>query len=191
MKKLSQKYRITYNAPVTITFSAIALLALVLHYITGGGSTQSLFSVRRASSPLGSPLTWLRFFTHIFGHSDIQHYLSNILLILVLGPGLEDKLGKRKYIHAILLTALLSGLAEYVFFPGSMLLGASGVVFMMIVLASAGSVRRGELPLTLILVFCFYVGGEIIDGLFVSDQVSQLAHIIGGLCGAFTAIKKA
>ena len=29
----------------------------------------------------------------------------------------------------------------------------------------------------------FYLGGEIMDGLFKQDNVSQIAHIVGGLCG--------
>ena len=45
------------------------------------------------------------------------------------------------------------------------LLGASGVVFMMIVLSSFTAARRGEIPVTLILVVIFYLGGEIMDGL--------------------------
>ena len=36
---------------------------------------------------------------------------------------------------------------------------------------------------TLILVVIFYLGGEIMDGLFKQDNVSQIAHIVGGLCG--------
>ena len=34
-----------------------------------------------------------------------------------------------------------------------------------------------------VLVAVFYIGGEIIDGLFLKDNVSQLTHIIGGVCG--------
>ena len=190
MKRFLEKYHIVWNAPVTITFAAIALAALVLGYITRDASTVLLFSVHRAESPIYSPLTWLRFFTHVFGHADLQHYLSNILLILVVGPGLEERLGAKKLIMAMAITAVLSGIAEYLFFPDYMLLGASGVVFMMLILASAGSVKSGELPITMVLVFCFYIGGELIDGLTVRDNISQLAHIIGGVCGAVTAVRR-
>ena len=38
--------------------------------------------------------------------------------------------------------------------------------------------------LTLILVLVLYLGGEIVDGVVLSDNVSQLTHIIGGICGA-------
>ena len=68
------------------------------------------------------------------------------------------------------------------------LLGASGVVFMMIVMSSLAGTKEGKLPLTLILVLLLYLGGEILDGLTKQDNVSQLTHVIGGLCGAFLGL---
>ena len=62
--------------------------------------------------------------------------------------------------------------------------GASGIVFMLIVMASLSGLRRGELPLTLLLVLVLYLGGEVVDALTVQDSVSHLTHIVGGLCGA-------
>ena len=35
----------------------------------------------------------------------------------------------------------------------------------------------------MILVVIFYLGGELLDGLTTADNVSQLTHIVGGLCG--------
>ena len=70
-----------------------------------------------------------------------------------------------------------------IFFPGSALLGASGIVFMMIVLSSFTEVKGGGIPVTLILVVILYLGGEISDGLFKSDHVSQLTHVVGGVVG--------
>ena len=33
-----------------------------------------------------------------------------------------------------------------------------------------------------------YVGGEVLRGVTLSDNVSQLTHVIGGLCGAFLGL---
>ena len=96
---------------------------------------------------------------------------------------LNEKYGSGTMVWMIALTALVTGLVHFIFFPHSALLGASGVVFMMIVLSSFTAARRGEIPVTLILVVIFYLGGEIMDGLFKQDNVSQIAHIVGGLCG--------
>ena len=173
--------KLSYNAPVALTFAILALIALILDGITNGWTTVNLFSVYRSS--LSAPLTWVRFFGHVLGHSGYAHYIGNIVLILVLGPNLEDRFGSWNLLWAIVVTAVISGVVQFVFFPGTMLLGASGIVFMMILLSSFGGVRNGVIPITLILVAVCYLGGELWDAIFVSDNVSQLTHIIGGLCG--------
>ena len=173
--------KISYNAPVALTFALLSLLALAANYFTGGWANARLFSVYQCS--LADPLAWLRFFGHVLGHSDYAHYIGNMVLILVLGPNLEDRFGSWNVLWAILFTALVSGLVQFLFFPSTALLGASGIVFMMILLSSFGGVRNGTIPTTLILVAIFYLGGELWDAIFVKDNISQLTHIIGGLCG--------
>ena len=172
---------IRFNAPVILSFALLSLLALLLGNWTNGAATHQYFSVYRSS--LSDPLTYVRFIGHVLGHADYEHYMGNMLLLLLVGPGLEEKYGSGTMVWMILVTALVTGLVHFVFFPGSALLGASGVVFMMIVLSSFTAMRRGEIPITLILVVIFYLGGEIMDGLFKQDNISQITHIVGGLCG--------
>ena len=174
--------RIQYNSPVVLTFAGVSLIALILGYVTGGAVNTLLFSVYR-SSPL-NPLTYVRLFCHVLGHANYQHYIGNMLMILVIGPVLEEKYGSRSLLRAILITAVVSGLVQIIFFPSTAILGASGIVFMMIVLSSLAGAQEGRIPLTLILVVIFYIGGEVINGVFQQDNISQMAHIIGGLCGA-------
>ena len=175
--------RIRYNSPVVLTFALLALAALPLNTLTGGWTTQHLFSVYRC--PLLDPLAYVRFFGHVLGHSGLSHYMSNMLLLLLVGPPLEEKYGSGTLLQFIAATALATGLVEFIFFPGYALLGASGVVFMMIVLSSFTATQRGGIPLTLILVVALYLGGELVAGLTGTDNISQLAHIVGGLCGMF------
>lgn len=96
---------------------------------------------------------------------------------------MEEKMGSRDLLFAIAVTALVSGLVQLLIGGNAALLGASGVVFMMIILSSITGVAKGEIPLTLILVCIIYLGGEIWEALTTNDTVSQLAHITGGLCG--------
>ena len=178
--------RLQYNSPVVLSFALLSFGVLLLGLLTGGRSNTLLFSVYRSS--LLQPLTYLRFFLHVLGHADLTHYISNMMLILVVGPPLEEKYGGRALLWAIAVTALVSGLVHWLFFPGAALLGASGIVFMMIVMSSLSGMREGSIPLTLILVLVLYIGKEVIDGVTLSDNVSQLTHIIGGLCGAFLGL---
>ena len=179
-------FRIQYNSPVVLSFALLSLGVLLLDGITGGQSTRALFSVYRSS--FRDPGTYPRFVLHVLGHAGYTHYMGNIMMILVVGPPLEERYGSRSLFWAIFLTALISGLVHWLFFPGSALMGASGIVFMMIVMSSLAGMREGCIPLTLILVLVLYVGGEVISGVTLSDNVSQLTHIIGGLCGAFLGL---
>ena len=173
--------KIQYNSPVVLDFALLALLALILGKATGGWLTAKLFCVYR--SPLTDILTYPRFFLHVLGHSGWSHYCGNMLLMLVIGPQLEERYGSRTLLECIALTALITGIFQCVLFPHTAVLGASGIVFMMILMASMGGMRQGGIPLTLILVALFYIGGEIAAAVTAADDISQLSHIIGGVCG--------
>ncbi|MBP8866106.1 MAG: rhomboid family intramembrane serine protease [Acetobacterium sp.] len=173
--------RIDYNAPVTLTFALVALLVLFLSLITYDKSTYLLFSVYRSS--LMDPLAYIRIFTHILGHADFQHLFGNFGYILLLGPMLEEKYGSKKMLIAILITAFVTGLIQIILFPHNPLLGASGIAFMMIMMSSFANFKKGFIPLTLILIACLYLGQEIYTGLVISDNISQLTHIVGGVVG--------
>jgi len=154
----------------------------LLGYVSGGWTNSLLFSVYRA--PLTDPLTYARAFLHVLGHSGWAHYSGNIMLMLVIGPQLEERYGSRSLLSAIAMTALITGLAQCLIFPGTAVMGASGIVFMMILLSSMGGMGSRGIPLTAILVAIFYLGSELVTALTVRDNISQLSHIIGGLCGA-------
>jgi len=183
MKKV---IKLQYNSPVILTFALISFGVLLLNSFTGGRSNTLLFSVYRSS--LANPFTYPRFFLHVLGHSSFSHYMSNIMVLLVAGPALEERYGSRNMFWAIVVTAFVTGMIQWLFFPGTALLGASGIVFMMIVMMSLSGMKSGCIPITLILVLVLYIGGEIIDGFTLRDNVSQLTHVVGGLCGACLGI---
>ena len=174
--------RLQYNSPVVLSFALLSLAVLILGKLTNGSSTLKYFSVYR--SPLTDIFTYPRFFFHVLGHSGYGHYIGNMMLILVVGPPLEEKYGSRSLLWAIAVTALVSGLVQWLFFPHTALLGASGIVFMMIVMSSLAGMKEGSIPITLLLVLTLYIGREIVDGVVLSDNVSQLTHVVGGICGA-------
>lgn len=174
--------KLQYNSPVTLTFALVSLLVLLLDQATGGVSTIKLFSVYQSS--LTNPLTYLRFFGHVLGHADWGHYSSNMVLFLVLGPMLEEKYSSRTFLKMIIITTIVSGLLHILIYPGSALLGASGIVFMMIVLSSAAGMESGRIPITMILVVIIYLGNEMVSGFSIQDGIAHMVHVIGGICGA-------
>jgi len=173
--------RIQYNAPVTLTFAIISALSLALNHYTSGQSNRLLFMVYRA--PLTDPLMYLRLFTHALGHSGPAHYLNNFLIILLVGPMLEEKYGAKWMIKMMIVTAFITGLLWVMMSPYSKL-GASGIVFMLILLSSFTNLKKGHIPLTLILAVVIYLGREIVSAATLDDNIAYMSHIVGGICGA-------
>lgn len=156
-------------------------LATLLNYLTDGKSNQVVFMTYHSS--LFSPLTYVRFLTHVFGHEGWQHFIGNMAYILLLGPMLEEKHGAIKMIEVIFVTALVTGVVNYVFFWNTALCGASGIVFAFILMSSFTSFREGEIPITFILVSVIYLGQQIYEGIVLQDNISNMAHILGGVVG--------
>ena len=177
-----KKRKITFNSPVVLGFVLLSFCVMLLNFLTGGWSNEALFMTYHSS--LLSPLTYLRMFTHVLGHSGWQHYIGNMSYLLLLGPMLEEKYGSRKLLEILCITAVITALVNYFLFPQVALCGASGVVFAFILLTSFTNFGEGELPLTFILVAVIFLGQQVYEGIFVNDNVSNLSHVVGGIVGA-------
>lgn len=179
---MKKKIKISFNAPVTLSFVLICFVATVLDVCSSGRITESVFMTYHSS--LLNPMTYLRFMTHIFGHSGWSHFIGNASYLLLLGPMLEEKYGSGKILEIIALTAFVTALFNYIFFWNTGLCGASGIVFSFIILASFTGFKEGEIPLTFILVAMIFIGQQVYEGIFIHDDVSNISHIIGGLVGS-------
>ncbi len=177
-----KKLKITFNSPVVLGFILISLAVLLLNIVTLGKSNELLFMTYHSS--LKNPLTYVRLFTHVLGHSGWAHYIGNASYILLLGPMLEEKYGSKRMIQVIVITALVTGVVNYLLFPHVALCGASGVVFAFILLTSFTSFKNGEIPLTFILVAIVFLGQQVYEGVFLQDDISNLSHVLGGIIGA-------
>ena len=171
------KIRVTYNAPVTLTFAVICTLIMLLDtYVFDRHLAAALFIIpggKYSSHPFDwkAPLDYFRLFSHVFGHADWQHLISNMSLVLLLGPIIESRYGSRVLALVITITALVTGVINACLITHPEM-GASDVVFMMIMLASFTSFAKNEIPLSFIL---------------QHNGISVAAHIAGGLCGSLFA----
>ncbi len=173
--------RIKYNAPVILTFS---ILAAAIFFVNQSmlNSFDGFVSLN-PHSDFSNPFAMPTLFTYILGHASIDHLLGNLTFILLLGPIMEEKYGSRNMLIMILITALVTAIIQISLFDTG-LWGASGIVFMLIILISFANVRDGEIPVSFILVVLLFIGKEILYSL-QPDHVSQFAHILGGICGGF------
>lgn len=174
-------FRLTYNSPAVLSF-ALVTSALFLINEGLGRSLDPILSLQPGFN-WGSITDYLSLLLHTVGHANWEHLLGNMTLLLLIGPILEEKYGGSMLALMALVTALLTSIIHLLFFSHGVM-GASGLVFMCIMLVSFVNVKEREIPLTFVLVFLLFVGQEVYNS-FQDDNVSQFAHIMGGLCGSF------
>jgi rhomboid protease GluP len=172
--------RVRYNSPVILTFALASAIVLIVNQITGGRFTPTLFILNPFFSA-SNPVDWLRLVLYVVGHRDWAHLISNFSFILLIGPVLEEKYGSLPILLMMLVTALATGFLNILIVKAG-LYGASGIVFMLILLSSFTNIRKGEMPITFILIIALYIVREFVNALS-PDTISQLAHIGGGICG--------
>lgn len=194
---MKKKFKLTYNAPVTLTFAILSVFILLLDkYLLGGHLISPIFTaparigkhIQTASGDMligfnyKSVLDYFRLFTHVLGHSDWNHLLGNFAYILLLGPLLEERYGSKMLLLMIVVTAFVTGVINVCLIPRT-LLGASGIVFMLIVLASITNIEKNVIPLSFVFVVVLFLGRELINAP-KTENISTVAHIAGGLCGS-------
>ena len=175
--------RLKYNAPVTLTFALICTAIVAANQYLVPGLIDGLFTAEGSMTFKYNDIpAYTRVFSYPFGHMGWDHLLSNMTLILLLGPILEERFGSKSLVMMMFITSIVNGLINAFFFPTE-LVGSSGLVFMMIVLTSFNNIKKGEIPMTFLVIISLYMAREII-GAFKYDDISQISHIVGGACGS-------
>ena len=172
---------IKYNAPVVLTFTLISILVMIINQFLLDNLISFWFTASANFSPYSFRF-WITLFSHVLGNISWSQLFSNLAFILLLGPILEESYSSGSLVIMIILTALITSVLNILVFK-SIILGAGGIVFMMILLASFTNFSKGELPLTFVLVLIIYLGREIVNS-FDTGNISEFAHIVGGFCGS-------
>ena len=182
-----KKIKISYNAPVVLSFVLACFLVTLIGIFTNNNSTEFLFSAYRGS--VTNPLTYVRLFTHVLGHSGLEHFIGNAMYLLLIGPMLEEKYGSNTMLKIILCTALVTGVVHCLIWSNYSLCGASGIVFAFIIVSSFTAFKDGEIPISFLLVALLYIGNEIYDGIIIRDNISNFTHILGGVVGSIAGYR--
>lgn len=168
--------RIRLGAPLTLLVAAGCVLGTY-----GPGAAH--FGISGNLGSLLLPWTWLRLLTWPFVHANTAHLLGNLMFFLLLAPNLERKQGPLEFLFCLGLTSVIIGVGHLLFGSATTsLIGASGWVFMLILLSTFTTGEAGTLTVPTILVAVLY-GWQEISAAFTPNQVSQFAHLLGGVCG--------
>ena len=158
---------------------------LVIQELVGNYLTLLMFSVYRSS-----PLDIFAYFRILGMFSDIK--VGSISQIIFAYPTNWTYVGGKvwftKYAVHDYGNGFGYGLVSIIFFKNIILLGASGVVFMLILLGSFVNFQRENT-----LNFRFGCSGlpwcGSCQGSFHRKSITQLIHIIGGICGGLFGFK--
>ena len=170
--------KIKYNSPVILTYAILSICVLVFF---SNGITAKYFSSPSHLS-FTDPYFYLRLISYIAGHGGWGHLIGNLIIILLIGPLLEEKYGSGKLFEMVLITAITTGLLNAFLFSNS-LIGGSGIAFMLILLGSFSNIKSKVIPLTFIIIAVLFIGNEIVSTLRI-DRISQFSHLVGGFIGA-------
>jgi GlpG protein len=175
------------DAPLVTVFAILCFCIHAIDTLIYPKFTISLFSCWPwATFSVMNPLSYIRLFTHVLGHSSWGHLTGNLTMLTVVGPNCEEKYGPMALLRLIFVTAFTTGMWHVLTQPDdSALHGASGVVFMLVLLNSLSNFHYGRVPLSLVMTAGFWLSREVIDHVSdPTDRTSHSAHILGGLVGA-------
>lgn len=170
--------KFSYNSPIVLSVTIICSLLFVVDNMLGG--------VLQIILALPPQLTFLEIYktiTYTLVHGSPEHLIGNLSILLLIGPMLEERYGPKVFLLMCVFTAVFTGILNAFLFD-EYLIGLSGVVFMMVVLASFTNVTGDQIPLTFVLVIVLFVGKEVLNS-FAENNISQFAHIVGGIVGSF------
>lgn len=174
------RIRLTYNAPVVLSFAlaagAVLLVGLYVnpqfvqeYFVSGGGNWSE-------------PMTWVRFFTYSLGSSSILNFLGNITLFLLIGPVLEEQYGS-KWMTAIILISAVTVAVANDYFGGNALMGTGGIDYCFIMILAMSCIRPREIPVSFLLVAAAYIGQSVYIASQTAASASQVPIFTGLACG--------
>lgn len=190
-KTKSLSLNLSYDAPVTVGFSILSLVLFALNHFVFQKNGLSYILTSPSNSggdfpfDISNPLSYLRIILHAFGSADNFAYVSNMIIILLLGPGIEEQYGSVVSGLMMGLSALLSGVLSACFCKVSVS-SSSCIVFMFVLLNSYLSITKKKIPLASVLVLIFYIAGEILSK-NPNGVVGIIVNVSGGLCGSLLA----
>lgn len=125
-----------------------------------------------------------RFITAIFIHGGVGHLLYNLFALLLFGSMLERLIGGKNFLLVFLAAGVFANIISINFYSSS--LGASGAIFgvigALILIRPMLTVFAFGLPMPIFIAGTLWAAGDLI-GIFIPDNVGNIAHLSGMLLG--------
>ncbi len=156
-------------APVTIAIAAVTALVGVLQILPGDVAGQLAYYF---GFSLVEP--W-RFVTYAFVHAGVLHFAFNMLVLWMVGPSIEQRIGRLPFLAAYLVSAAGAAVAVAWLTPASGVVGASGAIYALFGMAIGMQRMLGRVQPALLMIV-----GINLAITFLFGGISWPAHV-GGL----------
>jgi len=137
--------KVDIDAPFTLSFAFLCLVVQILHSIFGRAFVINYFSIMPFKYFVWTNIGhYIRVFSQVVGHSGWEHLTGNMINLLLVGPSCEREFGFKNLTKLVGYVCIASSVAHMLFASNtSVQLGASGVVFMLILLNSLLQLKTG------------------------------------------------
>jgi|APHM01.1.fsa_nt_gi Uncharacterized membrane protein (homolog of Drosophila rhomboid) len=135
---------------------------------------------------------WWKFFASFFGHSDIEHLTNNLFFIGLFGTIYTLVTSSKNFWTTFLISAVGANLTAFIFYPNSVIVGASGGAMGLLSALTVYKPRQTGLalgvpaPMYVVLGIYLLINSA---GLTGQSQVAYEAHLFGLLTGAAIGLK--
>lgn len=174
------------KTPVVFGFFIVTSLVYLIGIYTNGVSTNAFFLTYGLD--LNNALFYITLFTYPFGHMNFSHFSGNMLMLLLFGIPVEKYYNSKKIFIIILVNILITGVIHAIIYPNAYMMGASGIVYMMILLFVIPNLKKDIFSVFKVIVVTTLVIGEFIQCFFNGLGISNLAHFIGAILGLIFGI---
>ena len=196
-------FKLSYNAPFTITLCAVSLIVFLIDKFAFKGSLMAKAFICRSHTgaipfDFKNIKDYITLLSHALGNSSISTLLLNMILALILGPVLEERYGSPVMILMSVITTLIAGVLTACL-GNTPLSGFQSIVIMMIFLSSLQPFQKKDLQISWIAVIIFYLVMDFIDlsdsnfttvQKLISPAIELCAGLAGSLFGFLSAPKK-
>eukprot|EP00930_Biecheleria_cincta_P077840 TRINITY_DN65160_c0_g1_i1.p1 TRINITY_DN65160_c0_g1~~TRINITY_DN65160_c0_g1_i1.p1 ORF type:complete len:253 (+),score=36.49 TRINITY_DN65160_c0_g1_i1:54-812(+) len=184
------------DAPCTLGLCACCLVVHLVTRYVWSTLTRDYFQLWPwAYASPWTPIFYIRMVTQVFGHGGWEHLSGNLSLLILVGPAAEAAYGTRVVLLVMLLTAITTSILHYLFAPAAAVqLGASGIVYMLIMLNSLRDHKEGMIRasfLALLVLWVLKEGTGFISSVLPggqTDGISHHCHLFGAGVGAVSGL---
>lgn len=192
-------FGIKYDSPVILTFAIASFIVFALDFFVFKKDFIKEFFVCHASKVFGDYEAfnfkafpdYPKMIFHELGSTSWHSLLTGILIIMILGPSVEEKFGSVFTGLMIFMTSLISGILTATISHYT-LTGSTGVIFTFMILSLITDISKKSFSLSAFFIFVVFIAIQLLESgneeknfiLFMQKNTGLFIEMIGGICGS-------